>query len=419
MSSSPQRQREQGSPSKHGQGGGGGAGAAYPPTMYGGMHNPYGIKPDFDTSPQRYGGPPQGHPFPPQGYHHLAQHGGVGQFGQYNPYYGAYGGPPNGYFPPHHGADLGGRGGVGAYGGGGAGGHFPSPNRKHQPAHKASPPRTKENSTSSPPSKEEPAGKDLSLQEEKPGVTSGQDKSSPSSTKEENDQDIDQDELTSAVNPMRSDFHFFACDHKQETLDTLEKEMEKEDEKDKEKENDKKSSPFKTMTDLNERLLKMWEETPPRVRTLYMQKEESDRYRFMSEDEIASRHCATLTSRTSARKNPLSTVTNVVTKDEEDDSQEKTGSKRQSTETKSDKNEPTSEYESPTKKKKEDSASGEPDKEVKNTEQEESTDGVPPNELMKEAVKEDIIMKEDKPEETPKVEVEDMKSETKGDGVIS
>ncbi len=400
MPSSPQRQREQGSPSKHG----GGPGPGYP-AMYGGMSNHYGmpIKPDFDSSPQRYGGPHQGpHPFPPQGYHHLGQHGAVGQFGQYNPYYGAYGGPPNGYFPPHHGGDIGGRGGTG--------GHFPSPNRKHQSGHKVSPSRSKDNSASSPSSKEDPIRKGSSPQDAKSGGkdSMGQEKSS-SSPKEDN-HTYDEDELTSAVSPMRSDFHFFALDNKQEALDTLEKVKvsEKEDNKDKEKEDDEKASAFRIMTELNERLIKMWEDTSASVRTVYMQKEESDRYRFMSEDEIASRHCATLTSRTSARKNP--SVTNVVTKDEEDDSQERVGSKRQTSESTIDNSGETSEYESPTKKIKEDQPTG-PKGEDKMTEQGKGADGVPQNELKEEGEK-----KEDKPEEAPKEKGdEEMKSEVKGD----
>lgn len=36
---------------------------------------------------------------------------------------------------------------------------------------------------------------------------------------------------------------------------------------------------------------------PPSTRAHYLKLEENDRKRFMSEDEVASRHCATLTAR--------------------------------------------------------------------------------------------------------------------------
>ena len=179
-----------------------------------------------------------------------------------------------------------------------------------------------------------------------------QDKGSSSTTIDEKTHSVNfdqDDELTSAVNPMRSDFHFFAMDHKEEAIDYVKKEEAKTD-----------TSPFKIITDLNERLLKMWEGTSPRVRTVYMQKEESDRYRFMSEDEIASRNCATLTSRTSTRKSTHNAVANVVTKDEEDDSHDKSGTKRQTVNDSTDGVNKSSEYESPTKKIKEDSQEKEP-----------------------------------------------------------
>jgi hypothetical protein len=43
--------------------------------------------------------------------------------------------------------------------------------------------------------------------------------------------------------------------------------------------------------------MKAWEELKKEERDTYMVKEEEDRRRFMEEDEIASRHCATLTAR--------------------------------------------------------------------------------------------------------------------------
>jgi len=48
---------------------------------------------------------------------------------------------------------------------------------------------------------------------------------------------------------------------------------------------------------LNARLIRNWENAPSSTRSQYMKKEEADRKRFMSEEEVASRHCATLTAR--------------------------------------------------------------------------------------------------------------------------
>jgi hypothetical protein len=424
MSSSPQRQREHGSPAR--QGGGG-----YPPAMYGGMpggmpNHPYNgghpmpMKQEFESSPQRYGPPPQGpHSFGgPQagGYHHPLGQPGVGQFGQY-PYYGGYGGPPgNGYFPAQP-TEFGARGGPGGpFGGPGS---FPSssPNRKQgqgyiqgqgHPSNHSHPSENKsssspQNKVSTPGSetKEENKMKESSSslsppQEAKSAEKSvaSQDKSSPSSTRgeEKSQGDVNHEhdgELSSDVNPMRSDFHFFALDHKDETLEKIKKDSSKE-----KKENDNKAeTPFILMTDLNERLMALWEGASNRVRTVYMQKEESDRYRFMSEDEIASRHCATLTSRTSTRKvtaTPSSAVANVVTKDEEDDSSSlnKSGTKRQSSETVIDEATEVSAYESPTKKTKDSSTGNSPNASINSQEKVEKEQNVDK--------KEDTPIKEDK-----------------------
>jgi hypothetical protein len=63
-------------------------------------------------------------------------------------------------------------------------------------------------------------------------------------------------------------------------------------------------------SNLNARLKMAWEhDVPADERAGYLKKEEADRRRFMEEDTIASRHCATLTSRLSSpspRKSPKS-----------------------------------------------------------------------------------------------------------------
>lgn len=54
---------------------------------------------------------------------------------------------------------------------------------------------------------------------------------------------------------------------------------------------------FLINSNLNCRLLKEWEDLSKEGREVYFQKEEVDRRRFMEDDEVASRHCFTLTAR--------------------------------------------------------------------------------------------------------------------------
>jgi hypothetical protein len=48
---------------------------------------------------------------------------------------------------------------------------------------------------------------------------------------------------------------------------------------------------------LNCRIMKAWEDLTLTEREVYEKKEQEDRRRFMQDDEVASRHCATLTAR--------------------------------------------------------------------------------------------------------------------------
>lgn len=98
-------------------------------------------------------------------------------------------------------------------------------------------------------------------------------------------------EITHAeVKPIRTDFHFFIDDHKEKFLKLAEEEVRKTT-------NEEKPDPFLVNSNLNTRLMKAWEDLKEEERDSYMVKEEEDRRRFMEEDEIASRHCATLTAR--------------------------------------------------------------------------------------------------------------------------
>lgn len=89
------------------------------------------------------------------------------------------------------------------------------------------------------------------------------------------------------VNPMRTDFHFFVEDLKENIRALAEKELQE----------DHKNDNFLLFSNMNARLMKTWEDSSSKTRSTYMAKEEEDRRRFMTEDEIASRHCATLTAR--------------------------------------------------------------------------------------------------------------------------
>ena len=55
--------------------------------------------------------------------------------------------------------------------------------------------------------------------------------------------------------------------------------------------------PYLLFSNINERLIRKWEELPQTNRSTYLVKEEEDRKRFMNAEEVASRHCATLTAR--------------------------------------------------------------------------------------------------------------------------
>lgn len=90
------------------------------------------------------------------------------------------------------------------------------------------------------------------------------------------------------VDPMRQDFHFYLRDHKDAIIEEARKRV---------------SSLFDSpdqlllLTYVNERVKSLWEGEPKEIRDKYRVIEEADRARFMQEDEIASRHCATLTAR--------------------------------------------------------------------------------------------------------------------------
>lgn len=116
--------------------------------------------------------------------------------------------------------------------------------------------------------------------------------STPSNNNNNNNsvaEDIELERLRAAaepmqVAPMRSDFHFFMDDQRDEVQKQVAAEYDGDDK-------------YLLFSNMNARIMKLWEDATAETRAVYMTKEEEDRKRFMSEDEIASRHCATLTAR--------------------------------------------------------------------------------------------------------------------------
>jgi len=108
--------------------------------------------------------------------------------------------------------------------------------------------------------------------------------------------------LVNAVEPMRQDFHFYALDMKDSLMaqatETVKHAVASTNTARQIKEDDQ----YLVMTNLNERLIASWQVEPQSVRLQYLAKEEADRKRFQLDDEVASRHCATLTARSRSPK---------------------------------------------------------------------------------------------------------------------
>jgi len=107
---------------------------------------------------------------------------------------------------------------------------------------------------------------------------------------------------TEEVKPIQTDFHFFVKKNIEKHLKLAEEEVRNSTKNESigDGNNDNKNrklDPFLVNSNLNTRLMKVWEAIPKESRDAFMVKEEDDRRRFMEEDEIASRHCATLTAR--------------------------------------------------------------------------------------------------------------------------
>jgi hypothetical protein len=98
------------------------------------------------------------------------------------------------------------------------------------------------------------------------------------------------------VRPIQTDFHFFVQDHRPKLLPAATAEVEN-SLVGKSNEFIARHRLFLINSNLNCRILKAWEDLPRDEREEYFKKEEDDRQRFMEEDEVAGRHCFTLTAR--------------------------------------------------------------------------------------------------------------------------
>lgn len=94
------------------------------------------------------------------------------------------------------------------------------------------------------------------------------------------------------VEPMKQDFHFYAKDEYEELKEVCQQQLDNSI-----ADGSKENQLYMMTTLLNARLIQNWEMAPSSTRAEYLKKEEADRKRFMSEEEVASRHCATLTAR--------------------------------------------------------------------------------------------------------------------------
>lgn len=119
------------------------------------------------------------------------------------------------------------------------------------------------------------------------------------------------EQVLKSVKPIQTDYHLYIAEQMDKCKILAEK--------------DGGNDAYLRNSSLNYHLKAAWESLEPSQRAVYLKREELDRKRFMEEEEIASRHCATLTARHSTpttRKKSQSTAEVTVDDDEEDDEEE-------------------------------------------------------------------------------------------------
>lgn len=102
------------------------------------------------------------------------------------------------------------------------------------------------------------------------------------------------------VTPIKSAFHFFVLDVRESIREMAEADLRNMQHTD----SSEPLDPYLVNSNMNCRLMKAWEELSAEERAALLTREEADRRRFMEEEEIASRHCATLTARSKSPKTP-------------------------------------------------------------------------------------------------------------------
>jgi len=263
-----------------------------PPPSYGNSYSSYPPQPPYGGNYGQMQGQPPGYPPRAPGYPPHSSYGPSG--------YGAAGGfpPQSVHHPPYYG---------GGYEQGHYGGQPPPPSHPPQSSYPrgASPPPPPGSAgmrgpngiiPTAPPSAE--PKKVRSPPQKSPEKNSTQQQSTsetlPDHGEVERLRAAAATELTTEeVKPIQTDFHFFAKEH----IEKYRKQAEEEVKSNNNSSGGDDLDPLLVNSNLNTRLMKAWEDLTKEDRDAYMIKEEADRRRFMEDDEIASRHCATLTAR--------------------------------------------------------------------------------------------------------------------------
>jgi hypothetical protein len=323
----PQQQSQQQQPQQQQQ-------QQQPPNVAGGGNGMGGFPPGYQTAPPGYG--PAAYAAAYGGHYPMHPgYGGGGPPGAYqmgmHPNAAAYGGGPYPYGRPPY--PYGGYPGDPSGGGGAPGGGFypgqqqrvkqASPGRSSRGGHSslASPRRnttTLANVTSMKGVGLEQVGPPNHI---KPMITE-EAKKRESMEIERLRKAAEKDLTQTDVKPIQSDFHFFVAYMRDKLKAAAEEEVRQVS-----KSQAETLDMYLVNSNLNCRLMKAWEDLTVADREGYTKKEQEDRRRFMLDDEIASRHCATLTARARSpgRKGPANDG------EEEDDAEEdgEGGAKRQ------------------------------------------------------------------------------------------
>jgi hypothetical protein len=278
-------------------------GGHYPihPGAYGGAAAAYqmGMPPNgqMGMPPNgQMGMPPNGQMgMPPNGQMGMPQNGQMGmpQNGQMGmPQNGAtYGAGPYPYGRPPY--PYGGYAGDPSQGGGNAGGFYPG---QQQRVKQASPGRSSRggHSSSASPRRNTTTLANVNVKgglKVKAGIVTEEAKKAESADIERLRSAAEKELTQMDVKPIQSDFHFFVA----EMRDKLKAQAE--DEVRQACKSEEKLDSYLVYSNLNCRLMKAWEGLTDAEHEVYIKKEQEDRRRFMQDDEVASRHCATLTAR--------------------------------------------------------------------------------------------------------------------------